>query len=477
MRAVDSECVDAPKVRSLTSPLILSLPNFVLLLVAAIFGHGIFQGLGWQSLSILVLSVTAFAGWCISRMFSEGVWSVPFLLYLVIALFHVGLYIGPASTATTTVQANGIWTSWINESNMRTVGMPLLLAFLSFAAFTGIGSWLSSTKLLSHSPTEVGSSAHAYETERHAVADVGSTLVVLGVAVWFVFSVVAAGPMFLAGTYEQFLATTRTFPMGFLYLVIAVGAVFLAQDPFRPLGKIALCAFGVFLIAGFVIGLRGETLMPLVAALAVYAKRNSMPSPRTFVVASLLILLAIATVAQVRTVGLAGLSGKHVSVGPLEGIEEMGYSVRPLVASVDWHVNAREDFELGATYWAPFERGLASLISAPMVPADEDYRLMNVEIAQRIGQIGGSIVAEAHHNFGNVGVAAVMGLTGLAGGLISRGKVTPIRVALLGIFAVMVLMHVRNSFAPLPLWGTFGLILLTIAIGWAKVRRSVERRT
>lgn len=463
-------------VTSRCSPLAWATPNALLLLVAVIYGQELLTGFGLQEFSILVLCITIFVGFSITRMFPERVWSLPFLLFLVISLFHVGLYVGPAFTGRSSVKPNGIWTSWINEENMRTVAWPLMLAFLSFAVFAGLGSWLSGSKKAKNETTRFQNVPTVHAIERCTVADTGSLLVFSGVSLWFGVGAATAGPMFVTGTYEHFLSATKVFPMGLLYLVIAIGAVFLAQDPFRPFGKVALIAFALFVLAGFVIGLRGETLIPFVSALAVYAKRNRMPSGKIFVVASIILLFAIAAVAQVRTVGLRGMEGTNVSAGPLEGIEEMGYSVRPLVASIEWHVDAGEDFELGTTYWAPFERGLSSLLLVPTIPAEDDYRLMNVEIAQRIGQIGGSIVAEAHHNFGNAGIVVVMGLTGLTGGLIARGRVTPVRVAMLGIFAVLILMHVRNSFAPLPLWGVFGLFLLAVSIVWARAKQLLEAR-
>lgn len=454
------------------APSILALTNVFLLLLTLLFGQQILAMLDWRAFAIVVLLSTVFAGWCIYRAFETGVWSLSFLLYLVIALFHVGLYIGPAFTGTSTEPPRGIWTAWINEPNMRVVSIPLLIAFFSYAALTGIAAWVYSGKVSEKARCEATSDdLSEFAWQRRSLADIGSVLLIIGVGAWFFLSISAAGISMFTTTYEEFLAATLYLPMGALYLVIAIGAVFVSQDPFRFWGKVSLTFFAAFLLAGFVIGLRGETLMPLVGGLAVYARRNRMPSPKTFALASVIVLLAIAAVAQVRSVGLSSLSESQVTIGPLDGLAEMGYSVRPLVASIDWHVNAGEEYRYGSTYWAPFERGVSTLVAAPMMPAEDDYRLMNVEVAQRIGQIGGSIIAEAHHNFGNGGIALVMGITGFASGVLSRGNASPVRLAIFGIFAVMILMHVRNSFAPLPLWGAFGIVCLTVAIAFSKVRQ------
>lgn len=458
------------------APVLLTAMNAVCLAVVLLFGRPIFDALDWQMLSIVVLVSVIFAGWTLARMFAEGVWSLSFLLYLVTALFHAGLYVGPAFYGVSTETGGGVWTDWINASNMRVVGVPILIAFFSFSAFAGLGSCLSSVSSSTFQTRAPLPSSLAL-SEYRAVSNIGSLLVVAGVGSWSLICFVALGPLFLTSTYEHFLDSTRTFPMGVVYLVITIGAVLLAQDPFRPLGKLALIFLLAFLFAGFVIGLRGETLMPVVGGLAVYARLNRMPSTLTFVGASILILLAIAAVAQVRGVGLGGLQGARVSVGPLDGVEEMGYSVRPLVASIDWHENAGEDYMLGSTYWAPLERGLSTLVGAPVLPAENDYRLMNVEIAQRVGQIGGSIIAEAHHNFGNYGIVAVLGLTGLISGRVSGGKTSALQLGLMGIFAVMILMHIRNSFAPLPLWGSFGIVCLIAAITLGRAKHLTSSRS
>lgn len=451
--------------------LILSIALFAFFVIA---GPGLLNTLNWQGDAILVLAVSGLLGVCIVRSFSSGVWSLPFLTYLVIAFFHIGLYISVAVTGQATVFDGGIWTDWINEQNMGEAAFPLMIGLLSYTTLAVLSVVLSPRE---KEPLASPSSAISLlkRLEREAIADVGGVLVCLGVLVWLYLSVASAGPLFMLGTYESYLIATRNYPMGLLYLAISIGAVFVAQAPRRRMGVLAIFAFAFFSAAGFVVGLRGETLMPLVGALAVYGRHTKMPRARVFVVASIAVLVAIAAVAQIRAAGLLNSSNLNVSATPLKAIEEMGFSIRPLVVSIDWHEHAQEPYKFGATYWAPFERGIASVAGASEPPADEDYRLMNVEIADRVGQIGGSIIAEAHHNFGNLGVASVMGLAGLSVGLMARRSGGPRGEALLGIFAILLLMHVRNSFAPLPAWGGFGVAVLFLSLLIARGRQERAR--
>ena len=84
---------------------------------------------------------------------------------------------------------------------------------------------------------------------------------------------------------------------------------------------------------------------------------------------------------------------------------------------------------------------------------------MNVEIADRVGPIGGSMIAEAEHNFGLLGVVIIMGLVGAAAaGGTSRRRSAWAQVVM-GIIGLLALMHVRNSFAPLFVWGSAALML------------------
>jgi hypothetical protein len=98
----------------------------------------------------------------------------------------------------------------------------------------------------------------------------------------------------------------------------------------------------------------------------------------------------------------------------------------------------------------------------PYPDAVDDDRLMNTEISRREGPIGGSVIAEAHHNFGLGGVVAVPFLLGLGLALLERSRPHPYTDAVIGIVMLNLLTHVRNAFVPIPFEVGVGLALLAV---------------
>ena len=83
--------------------------------------------------------------------------------------------------------------------------------------------------------------------------------------------------------------------------------------------------------------------------------------------------------------------------------------------------------------------------------------MFNVEIANRVGQIGGSPVAEAFHNFGTVGVVLFMAVLGALLVRLERRS-----DAVVGVVLLPLLIQVRNSFAPVPVQIGIGLLLVAL---------------
>jgi hypothetical protein len=218
------------------------------------------------------------------------------------------------------------------------------------------------------------------------------------------------------------------------------------------------------------LGLRGEVLFPLVAVVGVLGCERRLWRARRFWAGCVLVLMAIAFVSSVRLTGVAASHGAGFS--PFAALEEMGHSVRPLTASVKWHEHAREPYLHGSTYVAPIDRQVRALAGSPIPAARNDYRLMNVEISRRLGPVGGSVIAEAHHNSGLPGVVAVMTVVGGLAGVLFRHPRSPIRIALSGVVAVLLMMHIRNSFAPLPIWGALGCLSIVAGLVVGKAHLS-----
>ena len=109
----------------------------------------------------------------------------------------------------------------------------------------------------------------------------------------------------------------------------------------------------------------------------------------------------------------------------------MGGSLHPVENVVRWRAEG-DPLELGASYWAPLERAAAWVLPGlGTAAAEDDMRIMNVLVTDRVGPIGFSPVAEAYRNFGAPGVAIVLGLLGAALAWIDR--IVDRRLAVLGI--------------------------------------------
>jgi hypothetical protein len=308
---------------------------------------------------------------------------------------------------------------------------------------------------------------------RDAIVDVGGLTLSVSVASWLFVCYTQLGPLFFLNSYGEYLEATSGNSVGLTYFGITIGSALIAQDTTRLISRTGLVFLFAFLLFALPMGLRSESLFPLIAALAVFIRCRKTPSFASMVVCVLIGLVAISAVQQVRSQGLGDTSLHEVSASPIKAIEEMGYSARVIVTTIGWHEAAHEPYMAGATYAAPLERGLAGVLGLPREDAETDFRLMNAEIAHRVGPIGGSIIAEGHHNFGVAGILLALALAGFLASRLCIVPPRPVPLAFLGVAAALLLMHVRNSFAPIFAWGTGGvaLILLAIGLSWLKGRK------
>jgi hypothetical protein len=206
--------------------------------------------------------------------------------------------------------------------------------------------------------------------------------------------------------------------------------------------------FAAYAAVAVPLGLRGEVLFPLVAMLVVEVRRGRRIRPAWTIGGTVAVMTVIGVVRRTRHGGGGALLDASALGAPLDAVAEMGYSLRPTVVVLGWHERG-EPLRGGDTFLAVPARALEELLGGS--PPTFDDRLFNVEIMARSGPIGGSPVAEAYHNFGTAGVIAVMALLGLLVTLLARISRTPRNDAFLGALLVILLIQVRNSFAPVPL--------------------------
>ncbi len=427
-----------------------------------------------QGIAVLSLMLALVLGILVANSLKDGVWSFPFLYFLILCLFHLGLYLSPAiNNGQIASFLDGTWTGWYSDALMIRAAYLVDIGLLSYATAIGFVAWMSNESFPRLGPAQV-TDPERDKAMRNSLVDVGGATLVASIASWIAVCISQLGPLFFLRSYSEYLATTGEYSVGIIYFGITIGSALIAQDTKRPLSRAGLICLLAFLALALPIGLRSESLFPVVAALAVYIRCHKVPSASVMVLAVLVGLVGISAVQQVRGEGLGGTAIHEVSASPIKAIEEMGYSARVVVTSIGWHEAGKEPYLEGATYVAPLERGIAGLLGLERVDAATDFRLMNAEIASRVGTIGGSIIAEGHHNFGVGGIILVLGLAGLVASRLCVTSPRPVPLALLGVTASLLLMHVRNSFAPIFAWATGGaaLILVALLLTWLRGRQT-----
>lgn len=429
-----------------------------------------FESASIQGVAIFSIGLAIVLGCLVANSLEDGMWSFPFLYFLILCLFHLGLFVSPAiSDGQMATFLNGHWTGWYSDSLMIRAAYLIDLGLLSYATAIGFVAWTSRGSR-PRLESKLESDSLAARLMRNSLVDVGGVTLSIAVVSWVVLCVSHLGPLFFLSSYAEYLRATEGSSVGLIYFGLTIGSALMAQDLSRPVPRVGLIFLLAFLVLALPIGLRSESLFPVIAGLAVYVRCHKTPPSTAMVAAVLIGLVVISAVQQVRSQGLGDTPLHEVSASPISAIEEMGYSARVVVTTVGWHEAGHEPYLSGATYIAPIERGVAGLMGLPRIDAEADFRLMNVEIASRVGSIGGSIIAEAHHNLGELGILLVLGSAGLLASRLCIIRLSPLSLALLGVAASLLLMHVRNSFAPIFAWGMGGMALILFAVGLTWLR-------
>jgi hypothetical protein len=194
------------------------------------------------------------------------------------------------------------------------------------------------------------------------------------------------------------------------------------------------------------------------------ARGGKALTPLQAVVCGVTILVIIPLVRDLRESGVRALPKAVLTVPGLDALVEMGGSLHPVEKVVRWHAEG-EPYDKGASYWAPFERAATRLLpGVRSSEADDDLRLMNVLVLDRIGAIGFSPVAEAYRNFGPIGVVIVMGLLGMIVGAIDTVADPITAVLLIAIVYVPLLVNIRNSFVSVPAQFAVGTVIAVVVV-------------
>jgi len=270
---------------------------------------------------------------------------------------------------------------------------------------------------------------------------VGMPLLTLGVLGWVAIVLSRGGVGLAFGGYGDFLAATQGSATTYAYLCIGVGMAFAAASSSTRTRRVSLVLFAVWAVPAALLGLRGEVLLPGLAYLVVLHRRQPLRFRPSYAAVGLAVLSLGSVIRVERNVGVLAGRGWHWSAfNPLPGLVEMGYSIRPVVEVWHWSVYGHESHVGYGTYVAPFQR----------LDTTVDPRNFSGVVADRVGPIGGSPVAEAFRAHGMVGVVVVMLLIGLALVAVDRLPGGSLSDAVVGGVIYVLLLWLRNDFTPVP---------------------------
>jgi hypothetical protein len=398
----------------------------------------------------------------VSLVARTGLWNATGAYTAVFWCFHFGL-IGVLGVSLVEPSELSLWDQlWVLGPYGADAAVLALIGLAAFASgATLVRAWGTPKALAGPSPSPQGAA--------HSHGHAGSVMVLASVAIWAGIVAATGGLGGFVASYGDYLHATAAFGsmLSVVWLGMGCGLVLSVTGVRGRLRTSALTAFACLALVALPLGLRGEIMFPTVAALVGAARCGWVLSPRKACAFVTVVLVMIPVVREVRHTGLQGLPGMAMDLRFFDGFVEMGQSLHPVEKVVRWRAEG-EALEMGASYWAPIERAAARLLPGlESAAAEDDMRIMNVLVLDRIGAIGFSPIAEAYRNFGALGVAIVLGLLGAA--LSGIDRITDRRLAVLVIATVYVplLINVRNSFVSVPMQCVLG-ILLVAALGAAR---------
>lgn len=378
--------------------------------------------------------------------------SISFIYFLCFSVFHVGLVFATTFNVVTDTALQSYASSWFYT---ETSEFAIKLANIGISAYAlSVLIFCRKSSVVSQNTISDGSF--------NRLTHIGGGMLIISVAVF--------GTLMYAteaySDYGAYLDVMHNSPvvtqiMSWLFVFISLSIVLVASCYEMKSARIYIVVFVVWGLFAFRLGLRGEVMFPTMVGLCLVARRRRVFNAASFVAVLLIFLVATGIVKNSR---MGGNIANITYINPLNAVAEMGGSLRSVYETVRWRENG-DDFILGQSYWAPFERQLALIVPGiDRPPAAQDDRLLNVVIQSRAGPYGYSPIAEAYRNFGVFGVAAIMFLMGTFLSQLDRLPATTKNNIYIGAVLVPLFIHIRNNFGPVPVQ-----IFVSVSVCWAVI--------
>lgn len=427
-----------------------------------------------RSASALVSLVAVLVYFLLCRQSVLGAWSTLSLAFLILSLFHAGLFLEIAMSGDLreTFQYHQ---EWMVSGTAQSVVIIVIVAFLSFllGASLPIAFRRESTKL---NRQELGSNASLTreldDSEyRMVTARFGALLLTVGVIFWFYENISQDGWLFFTLGYRNFFSSSRDLDTSVTVLPILLGVGFVAQCTKLFSSRVALALFIVYSLVSMIVGARIYPMSGLVIFLIILGLRRRMPRSRWLFGGVILALAIVSVIRSFRNDGLVAVQRTPLLLDPGGSLAELGSTVKVVAVSYRWHEGAQEPFAMGLTFINPLVRGFNSLFGLPNIPGDVDPGSFVNVIAGREGQIGGSIVAEAHHNWALPGVLVVLALWAAALSIASSASKSSLAMSITALLLVLFLIQVRGFFGPIPALSIIGALLIVTSRALTRIWR------
>ncbi len=405
--------------------------------------------------------VTAGAGLRLMRLHPLS----PAMLYLwTLAAFHLGLA-GPWALGLD----GGDAPLWFLAHRLDEALTLVIIAFGCYQAGLSVATW---RRPGAAGAAPAGARLHNTTMYRCGLATAVAGLGLLAFGAWLIgIDRLTQATYFesygLTQLYDPrlFISSLQVFPMG-LYLAAAAA-------PARRMRLVAALGM-VWSCSVFVLGYRGFALTPAATMLAVLHKRGFRLPRAAWAAGLAALMVAIPAARTLRDNPLAERSFADVALEarPLEGLQEVGGSLRPLVHTLELMEN--EPYRWGYTYWQALEMVAPNLAlewqAGGYEPVEElppsrwMARLAAPWHYYHGGGLGFSAVAEPYMNFGVAGVVGFFALLAVALVWCDRlDGVRPARVAVWAMALGPLLWTARNAFTVFVRPAVWGALLVLAA--------------
>lgn len=381
-------------------------------------------------------------------------------------VFHFGI-VAPIALGWTPKLFNSADSTWASPSNLASASLPAAIFAVSCSlAYTlTVRSDAASPDRAPQGPPEA--------VTLDGASVIGVLAVMAGLALWV--QIYLSTGASLEGGYAQFLTRTQGTPTPYAYLLIAIGMGLIGAARNRTLSRIALLGFAIWSIPAFTLGLRGEVLIPALAFIIARSRSGRLHVSRGWVLVAGVAALSIGSLVRVARVG--GTTD-FSAANPINGLIELGYSIRPMVAVQQVHgVGGDVLFTGVGTYIAPVERLVVGrFLGNPVLPTSADPSVFSTFVSTNFGPIGGSVSAEAFRSGGVLGVLLAGVLIGAMIGRLDAAHSSVVQDAFVGMTSSVLLLWVRNDFTPVPLSLLLVMLVLAVTHLWPGRPRTSESR-